>query len=367
MRTDRIAGLYADPGPFASVHIDVSRDHENAERHVELQARAACDQLQEQGAPAPVIETLGPLLTQNTHTPAPVSRLVVATEAGGVVFDELLHEHTEQPIGLWGPLPDVTPWLQVEDSNTPFVLAVVDHEGGEVSTFVSAGSAPTQESSVGDTDEFVHKVRGGGWSHLRYQHTSENVWARNAEAVAEQIRSHMHRGFRLVLVAGDPQSRSMLLKLLGDGGQFEVLEVEAGGGRSADGGDEAVQEAVRKQLAEHAVARRLEAAHTVKDRLGRDYAVASGVKDVADAFVRGQVDTLLLDPPRAAEEELDPSAHPGLALTSGVGQQPVRADLALVAAAALTGACVSVLPDAALAGTPVAALLRWDQHADGAS
>ncbi len=364
MRTDRIAGLYADPGPFASVHIDVSRDQENAQHHVDLQARAASEQLREQGAPEALVEALSARLTENTHTPAPVSRVMVATEAGGVLFDELLHEHTEQPSALWAPLPDVTPWLSVEDGNTPFVLAVVDHEGGDVSTFVSSHPEPSQQASVGESDEFVNKVRGGGWSHLRYQHTSENVWARNAEAVVDQINHHVHRGFRLAIVAGDPQSRSMVHKLLGDTGSVEVLEVEAGGGRSADGGDEALHEAVRARLSEHAVARRLQLAHTLKDRLGRDHAVATGVKDVADALVLGQVDTLLFDPAEAAEKELVPGDHPGLALPSSVDHNPIRADLALVAAAVLTDASVSILPSAALAGTPVAALLRWDQPVD---
>ena len=165
------------------------------------------------------------------------------------------------------------------------------------------------------------------------------------------------------MLAGDPQSRSMVHKLLGDTDSVEVIELEAGGGRSADGGEEAVQEAVRARLSEHAVARRLEVAHTLKDRLGRDHAVATGVKDVADAFVRGQVDTLLFDPAGAAAEELTPSDHPGLPLPSLVGHEPIRADLGLVAAAALTAAHVSVLPSAGLAGPPVAALLRWDQHA----
>jgi hypothetical protein len=66
MKTTRIADLYADPGPFASVHIDVSRDAENADQHVELQARAVCDQLREQGAPDDVVKVLQELLVENT-------------------------------------------------------------------------------------------------------------------------------------------------------------------------------------------------------------------------------------------------------------------------------------------------------------
>jgi len=365
MRTDRIADLYADPGPFASVHIDVSRDHENAEHQVELQARAACDQLREQGAPDEVVESLHELLIENTHTPAPVSRTVVATGAAGVVFDHLVHEHTEQPTALWGPLPDLGAWLSSEDSNTPFVLAVVNHEGGDVTTYVTDASQPVEETSVGETSEIINKVKGGGWGHMRYQNASENVWADNAEAVVEEIRSHVNKGFRLVLLAGDPKSRSMVRELLGDSGPAELLDIEEGGGRSEDGGEEALQEAIRERLAEQAVSQRLAVSHELKDRLGRDYAVATGVRDVADAFVRGQVETLLLDPSEAAGLELDPSSYPGLALGTGTIEEPVRADLALVAAAAMTSAEVSIAPSGAIGGVPVAALLRWDQPAEG--
>ena len=365
MRTERIADLYADPGPFASVHLDVSRDTENADRQVELQARAVCEQLAEQGAPESVIEVLSERLTENTHTPAPVSRAMVATEAGGVLFDELVHENTEQPTAVWGLLPDVTAWLQIEDSNTPFVLAVVNHEGGDVATYVSDSSQALQETSVGDTSEIINKVKGGGWGHMRYQNSSENVWARNAESVVEQIRGHVNKGFRLILLTGDPKSRSMVRNLLGENGPGELLEIEEGGGRGEDGGDEVLQEAIRARLMEQAVTRRLEASHTLMDRLGRGEAVATGVKDVADAFVRGQVDTLLLDPAEAAELKLSPADHPGLVLGSVTIDEPVRADLGLVAAATLTGARVAVSPSGTLGGVPVAALLRWDQPAEG--
>ena len=365
MKTTRIADLYADPGPFASVHIDVSRDAENADQHVELQARAVCDQLREQGAPDDVVKVLQELLVENTHTPAPVSRTVVATEAGGVLFDQLVHDNTEQPSASWGPLPDLGAWLQSEDSNTPFVLAVVNHEGGDVAAYVTDAAAPTAQTSVGDSSEIINKVKGGGWGHMRYQNASENVWSDNAEAVVDEIRTHVRKGFRLVLLAGDPKSKSMVRELLGDSGPAELLEIEEGGGRSEDGGDEVLQEAVRERLAEHAVAHRLQVNRELEDRLGRDHAVATGVRDVADAFVRGQVDTLLLDPSEAAQLELDPANHPGLVLGGGTVEGPVRADLALVAAAAMTSAEVTVAPSEAIGGVPVAALLRWDQPAEG--
>ena len=60
--------------------------------------------------------------------------------------------------------------------------------------------------------------------------------------------------------------------------------------------DAARRQAIREALMEYVVSRRLEVAHRFKDRLGQGFGAATGVRDVANAFVTGQVDTLLLDP-----------------------------------------------------------------------
>jgi hypothetical protein len=78
--------------------------------------------------------------------------------------------------------------------------------------------------------------------------------------------------------------------------------------------------------------------------------------------VRGQVETLLLDPVAARDLTLDTTEHPGLVVGA---EGELRADQALVAAAVLTGASVAVSPSATLGGAPVAALLRWHQDAVG--
>lgn len=56
-----------------------------------------------------------------------------------------------------------------------------------------------------------------------------------------------------------------------------VVELESGT-RAEDGGDEALQQAIREALLAQSVARRLELSHTLKDRLGRDHAVVTGVR-----------------------------------------------------------------------------------------
>jgi len=359
MRTTRLSEVYAGTGPFATVLIDVSHDSENGEHEHALRVRAAREDLLAQGAPEAVAEQVAGRLEQLVGQPAPVARLVVASEQG-VVLDEVGHHRVDQPVVTWAALPDLARWIAHQDSLTPFVLAVVDHEGGDVATYDSDVPAPTSQESVGEPSHHEHKVASGDWSSLTYQHVTENVWARNAEAVADEVVHHVRAGHRLVLLAGDPQSLPTVKARLEDV-PATVVELPTGT-RARDGGDDAMQQAIREALVEHAVARRLEAVHELKDRLGSGTAVATGVADVADAFVRGQVDTLVLDPQEAADLSLDPSEHPGLPLPSDA---PLRADLALVAAAVGTAADVRVAPSATLGGTPVAALLRWDQTADG--
>ena len=358
MRTTQITDLYQSEGPFASVTLDVSRAAENAHREHELRVRQATGELIDAGADPAVVTLVAERLGEQVNEPAPVGRTVVAT-AGGVVFDELLRTQVEQVRATWGPLPDVTPGIVHQDGLTPFVLAVVDHEGGDVATYVSDVPDPVEQTEAGGETLHINKVPSGGWSQLRYLHVTENVWKQNAEDVAEEILSAARNGPELVLLAGDPYSRSAVAERV-EGTPLQVVQLDSGS-RAEDGGDEALQQAVREALLDQAVARRLELAHRLQERIGQDVAVAVDVDAVAEAFVRGQVETLLIDPEAAAEHTVTAKDHPGLSIGAVAPTEPVRADQAFVAAAVLTGAEVTVGRAATLDGRPVAALLRWDQ------
>ncbi|WBQ04044.1 baeRF2 domain-containing protein [Kribbella sp. CA-293567] len=361
MDVTRLSRIFTEDGPFASVLLDVSRDSETGAHEQELRVRAAAEELAQAGAPAEVVEAVSERLSEQVDLPAPAARTVVANRSG-VVFDEVTHQRVDPPSVGWGPLPDLVGWLHLADRNLRFVLALVDHEGGDVAVYNSDIPEPESQTSAGGETTHVHKVPVGGWSALRYQHETENVWSRNADAVADEVQSVIRSGVRLVLVAGDPRSAAQVTERL-ENTPATVVRLESGG-RAEDGGDEAQQQAIREALMAHVVSRRLELAHRLKDQLGQDSAVATGVREVAEAFVRGQVDTLLLDPAEAAEFEVVVREHPGLDLGAVPADKPLRADQALVAAAVRTSANVAVLPRAVLGGSPVAALLRWDDSSN---
>jgi len=359
MKSDRLATIYADQGPFASAYLEVSRDQEQGNRVVELAVRAVCDDLADQGAPSEVLAAVEERLGQSTGQPAPISRCVVATE-GGVLLDELTRSHHAQPVAAWAPLPDVAVWLRDASQQVPFILALVDHEGGDVTTYSADDMAPEREASVGEPSKYEHKVRGGGWAHLKMQHTAENVWAQNAVEVAAEIERQIRTGPDLVILAGDEHSRSLVTDHLPDTLSAEVRVLDRSG-RPVDGGDDALAADVESVLRDVVVARQLRMVHELKERMGRGESVALGVRDVADAFVRGQVDQLMLDPDAAAGFTLRPSDHPGLALGASTPMDEVRADQALIAAACMTDADIAIATAATMGGAPVAALLRWNQ------
>jgi hypothetical protein len=359
MKSDRLASIYADPGPFASAYVEVSRDQEQGNRVVELAVRAVCDALAEQGAPTEVLDAVQDRLLEGTGQPAPISRCVVATERG-ILFDELTRSHHARPVSTWSPLPDVAAWLRDASQQVPFVLALVDHEGGDVTTYSADDMVPEREASVGEPSKYEHKVRGGGWSHLNWQRSAETVWVRNAAEVVAEIEQQVRTGPDVVILAGDEHSRSLVTEHLPDAISAHLRVLDRAG-RPVDGGDDALAADVESVLRDVVVAKQLRLVHELKERMGRGESLALGVRDVADAFVRGQVDQLMLDPASAADFTLRPSDHPGLALGANTPADELRADQALIAAACMTDADIAVATSATMGGAPVAALLRWNQ------
>ncbi len=362
MKLNRIADLYTDPGPFASAYVEVSREQEHGDRLAELQARAARDELVAQGAPEELAQLVADRLAESTHEGGTVSRCVVASERG-VLLDEVTHRHHAQPTVAYDVLPDVAAWLADESLLVPHILVVVDHRGGRVTTFASSVRQADEEAEVTNVDTNEHKFHGGGWGHLRMQHNTENVWYRNQEEVATELRQQLREGPDLVVLAGDPQARPMLLEALGHT-TATIVQLE-GGSRSADGGDDVLEARLQEALREQVVSRALGELHELRDRLGRGTRVATGVPDVTAALVRGQVDRVYLDPEAAAEFDLAVTDYPGLNVGAIASTGELRADRAIVAAACLTDAEVVIAHTSRLVGTPVAAILRWDQAAEG--
>jgi len=357
METTTLTPVLTKPGPYATVLVDVSEDSETGRQQHLARVRAACDELATQGAPTDVIERVAAVLDEQTSAPAPVARLVVSTPEE-IVYDELAMLRQDRTITSWDPLPDLTAWAAHRDAQVRFVLAVLDHAGGEVSLWDSDVPEPREETTAGGEVQYIHQVPVGGWASIEVQRTSENVWRHNAEDVVAEVRrlaaAHTPDA---VLIAGDPTSCGIARRELTN--LQAPVTVLPTGQRHSDGGDEALHQAIRESLHQIVIARRMSLVERARESMGKGSGIAIGVRDVTDALVQGQVETLLFDPARAAELQFDPRDHPGLSFGAASVEGPVRADEALIAAAVLTEAEIVALPSAALGGAPVAGLLRW--------
>ncbi|MFG1705225.1 Vms1/Ankzf1 family peptidyl-tRNA hydrolase [Nonomuraea sp. M3C6] len=213
MRLDFIRPLYERRGPYASVYLGgLTGPERKAHWH------SVRDRLDRKVDP----RTLDAL--EEEATQAAAGRALFATH-GDVVLAESL---TRAPYELarWSPLPHVTPMLMQRGENVPHIRVIVDHAGAELTVF--AGGSP-RKATVEAASWPLQKTAQGGWSQKRYERAVDETWEKNAVAVAHEIDEQVRRiGAELVLVAGEPKSRSYLLQHLGTKSVDRVMMVEHG-------------------------------------------------------------------------------------------------------------------------------------------
>jgi hypothetical protein len=263
-----------------------------------------------------------------------------------VVLDRTTPEPPPRAHATWGLLPDLLPLVVEQPEPITAVVVRIDETGGEI--FVAGpDSAPEPVEDVEGGEYPVHKVRGGGWSHLNMQERVEESWRRNTAEVADRVDRHVAAaGAQVLVIAGDPRSRSRLLDALGERSAAIAVQVEHTGGRGGtDRADlaAAAAEAVRDAVTEvrRGVLERYDQAAGRPDGLA-----VQGLEPVLAAFRAEAVDTLLVDAAVPRDTEVWISEAPSQLATSeadlqAAGAAPIgraRADAALLRAAAGTGA-----------------------------
>ena len=367
MQLDRLRTVLDHAGPYLTLHLDVSRDSEDGAAQVEARWTTVRHELERRSASDELIAELERRVLENTHVPGEVRRTIVAA-GDDVLLDDVHAGHQPYPeVVDVGELPDLAAWIDVEDQAYPFVLAVVDRIGGDVEAYRAAGRAPVDQESVDGATLHITKVGVGGWAHKRFQQTAEDTWRENAEQVAEAVRSAAFGcGARAVLVAGEVRARAEVVKAIQalDHGLGErVIEIESGG-RAEGASEEALWSEVNERLRALVAADDADVAGRLEEGRGRAEGVATGVDEVLVALQKGQVEQLVVDLQALAEKTVSPGRYDGLALPpAALDSDSLPADRVLVAAAALTGASLTVLPASMARGGGASAILRWDDRA----
>jgi hypothetical protein len=352
--------VFEAEGPYVTVHLEVGRAAEDAPAQLDARWTTVRHKLEHEKVDEKLITAIGERLQENTHAPGEVRRTIVGA-GSEIVFDDVQIGHSQRPeVTEVGDLPDLSGWLAMEDRAIPFVLVVADREGADIDVHRAMSRPPVDRESVQGETFHITKVPQGDWAQKQFQQNAENAWHRNAAQVAEVVRS-LDRRYRprVVMVAGDVRARADIADQV-TAPDLTVVQIESGG-RAAGASEDALWRDVERVLAEIDAADDQELTGRLDQARGQGSGGAHGLEAVLDAFVQARVDQLVLDLDAAADKTVRPREHEGLPLPTSVDtSQELPADRVLVAAAALSGAEVRLLPASLAHGGGVAALLRWD-------
>ena len=363
----KYADLYRIPGPWCTAYVDAGTGTVDTLEAGDVRPGNTRAQFEAQGATPADVDAMEQALQPAAGIPSPVSRFVLV-QGGKIAANEVLPGSLVLPERqAVEPIPDLLPLVKHRPEELAYVVAEVSREHGEIRLYRAGTGAPSSVQEVEGESEHLHKFHGGGWSELRFQHHTEDVWRRNADEVAGEIdRVASSSGARLIVLAGDIRARGLVKDNLAEASRSLVSEVDShthtAGADSANLADEVNERVARLWAGEQ---------QAVMDRLavqeGQDNPEsAQGVEAVVHALQQAQVDVLILDDDALSERSLlaldtEPwvATTKEEALAAGVlGEVPAPA--ALLRAAALTDARVLLVPGPVLPqGIDVAALLRW--------
>ncbi|GAA3118398.1 Vms1/Ankzf1 family peptidyl-tRNA hydrolase [Planomonospora alba] len=285
MKLDMLRPLYEREGPYASAYLNTDRAMEQGGDQVELRWKALSEQLADTDK-----ATLAVLEKLFTDVNAAAPGRAAFAAGGEILYTEALAEPPRRATARWSPLPHVMPLLAQRGENVPHVRVIIDHLGADV---VTVGPGAPRRTSVQVQDWPHQKTSQGGWSQRHYENNVEETWARNARAVAEAVDEEVRRvGAELVVVAGDPQSRPLLVDKLGKEASDRLVVVDHGS--RATGSDpfpfnQDVEAAIDSWLDR----RRKELLERYEEGSAKELA-ACGLSDVACALREGRVDTVLM-------------------------------------------------------------------------
>lgn len=367
MDLSRLRPVFDAVGPFLTLHLEVGRTDENGVEQQEARWTRVRHDLEHGKYDEKLVEQVGERLLENTHVPGEVRRTIVAN-ADSILLDDVQAGHSHYPeVVDHGDLPELSGWLAHEDMGVPFVLAVVDRVGADIDVHWALSRPAVASETVTGSDLYITKVHPGAWSDRSYDQNVENTWRRNADEVADAVHSLVreHRP-RAVLVAGDVRARTEVVGALEREHVDQlasILQVESGG-RGEGASEEALWDEVRGHLRDLAATAEAEVTAALDEARGRAEGAATGLDEVLEALAKAQVERLVVDLGALEDKTVTPRRHPGLALPEpAASADELPAARALVAAAALTGAQLTLAPAEMTRGGGVSALLRWSDNA----
>lgn len=323
-----------------------------------LRRRHLAEALRADGAPDEVIAVVTGRLAAAGEAPTVLALFV---DGDGTVLYEGRLSGVEMPDQASYSAPaQVVPLLAWAQNHPPYLLAVVDRAGAELTASLGGGS-PARTWSVTGPDDEIRRNAPGGWAGLaqpRYQHRAEDSWKHNAGRVAEQITAHgAHVGTQVLVLSGDVRALQFLSEQLPD--EPGLLIRHLAGSRAQDGSQTHRGRQLEQALRDAAVTQTRLLLDQFQAHLEPGGRAVQGVRATVDALAADRVATLLVADPGPSEQTVWFGPGPtDIYLDHEAAQfpgQPVRVGPLVdsaVRAALLADARVRIVPSGT-AGSPL--------------
>lgn len=372
MLVDWIRPLLGRPGPFTSVHIDVTRAGGRPEREVADRWRPLRRVLELAGTPGELLGMLDDAVAIPVRDELVGGRLIVATDADGILVDRPLVAAPVISRVARGATPDLLPAAVYSDESVDHVIVTVDRAGADLLRRGWGSSDVAWQAAVEGERTDIDQPRTGGVSEGHVVRRTQDAWVRNAQAVASVIdRLVASDGPEIVVLTGDTRAVGLVERALG--ARARSLVVEVPGGVRGVATQEVFDARLRGALESHRVRRRGAVVARLTEGLARGRGALTGLDAVVRASREGRVAELVLETTVQRTIGEGPLVWAGdewsaLALTPDIlvaqGEPHLRemdAVIAVLRAAIGQDAGVSfVEPGTAPLADGVGAILRWD-------
>jgi hypothetical protein len=358
--------LYQRPGPWASVYLDVTHNHADADQAIMLRWLSLREDLMAQGADEQTLIAMDDAVNPDAGVAPGRVGLAVFAANGRVSLAEPLPDPPAVQVATWSPRPQTGMLLVTGHEQVQWVRAVVDRGGAQL-TAVDTGRLRINKEVSGSEEYPMHPSGQGGWAQARYERSTRLSWDRNQQEVVPRLTAMADAlGADVIVVAGDAQARQSLIGRLPAHLADRIVECDEGS-RAPGAETENLDEATAEAVAQVAAQRRCEVLDRYRMDLSKGFA-AQGMPAVTEAAWHGAPAFLLLatgaDRPPIWIDPDDPRAvalDPQVLHDAGVEcPQLETADAALIGAAAATHADVFAInaeEEQLLDG--VAAILRF--------
>jgi hypothetical protein len=309
MKLSFLQALTEEPGPWAGVYLDTSRDIDDPDRAIALRLRHQRDTLLAQGADHDTVSALEAVAGKDSEVPGRHGQALFATH-GRVALAAALPEPPVRDTARFGVLPDAMPLALQWAPDIPYLAVALTRpdrlpdsaeEGGPVLFAHQLGRWPASRAAPGHRT--AYRVPSQEWRHAARR------LARELAEVAD--REHVE-AVVLRRDAGDSWASGVLVNRLPVHLQNSLTVVEDDDGADIvdDGGRALIEGHVAAVLhgrLSTADQRHVDVFHTQR---ARHRTRSEGASAVVAALRRGQAQAVLVSLPVALPERLWISREP---------------------------------------------------------